>query len=237
MEVDFLVLIAGVRVAAIEVDGGQVCYQDGQWLTMTKGGIRRISPIEQARKAKHALRRFLDRSPEWHTTHSALIRAEWFVVMPYTEVTGDMGSERRREQLLGKSDLGELVPKIREALSSTLINDPAPTDEDLDLVLTLLPRTERATITILNALMHSRMKNRRWALTAAASSVIAALAIGGFISQNLPSSSSAECNSNYEPCIPIAAYLSYSDIRMVVEVMREDPYDLDRDGCGCEIYK
>jgi hypothetical protein len=87
--------------------------------------------------------------------------------------------------------------------------------------------------------MGSRMKNHRWALPAAASSVITALAIGGFICQNFPSSSLAECNSNYEPCIPIASDLSCSEIRMVVQVIAEDSYGLDRDGdgFGCEIYK
>ena len=134
---------------------------------------------------------------------------------------------------------GEARATFREELSSTLINYPPPNAEDLDLALTLLLRTERATIAVPTSSMGSRMKNHRWALLAAASGVVTALAIGGFISQNIPSSSSAECNSNYEPCIPIAADLSCSEIRMVVQVIGEYSYGLDRDGdgFGCEIYQ
>lgn len=88
VEADFPVLVPGAGVAVIEVKGGLVSYQDGQWLTTTKGSSRRISPIEQARKTKHALRRFIDRSSEWQ--HS-LRRTQWLVVLPFTKVTGDMG--------------------------------------------------------------------------------------------------------------------------------------------------
>ncbi len=100
--------------------------------------------------------------------------------MPFTEVTGDMGTEGRREQLLGKGDLDELLAKIRETLSSTLINDPVPSAEDLDLALLL--RTEKATITVQESSVLTRIKTHKWSLISATSGVIAALAIGGVIS-------------------------------------------------------
>jgi hypothetical protein len=76
VEVDFLILIPDVGVAVVEVKGGVVSFQDGQWLTKSKGSSRRISPIEQARKGKHALRRFLDRSTEWNSENRSLIRSQ-----------------------------------------------------------------------------------------------------------------------------------------------------------------
>jgi hypothetical protein len=239
VEIDFLILIPGSGVAVVEVKGGVVSFQDGQWLTTTKGGSRRISPIEQARKAKHALRRFLDRSPDWKNTHATLIRAQWFVVMPYTDVTGDLGTEGRREQLMGASDLDALLPKIRETLSSTLVNDPAPNADDLDVALTLLLGLQKTKQPPIAPSLSHRMNERKWTLIAAGSGVVAALAIGGVLSSNLISPASANCNSNYEPCIPVATDLSCSEIRMVVQVVGEDSYGLDRDGdgYGCEIYK
>jgi hypothetical protein len=236
VEADFLILIPEVGVAVLEVKGGVVSYENGQWLTTNKGTSRRISPIEQARKAKHALRRFLDRSPEWH---NGLIRAQWFVVMPFTEVSGDMGAEGAREQLLGASDLDDLLPRIRASLGSTLNNDPLPSADDLDLALTLLLRTQHASLPSVSAAAGSKMKKKNWAIIAVGGAVIAALAVVGLVAQNSPSSSSTECNPNYEPCIPIAPDLSCSDIQEKVRIIGDDPYGLDRDGdgFGCEIYE
>ena len=229
VETDFLILIPDVGVAVLEVKGGVVSYENGQWLTTSKGTSRRISPVEQARKAKHALRRFLDRSPEWH---QGLIRTQWFVVMPFTEVKGDMGSEGAREQLFGSSDLDDLLPRIRRSLASTLNNDLPPSADDLELALTLLLRTQQATPPRVNNSIGTRFKKNDWTIFAIASAVIAALAIAGFTINNLPSTGSTDCNPNYEPCIPISTDLSCPEIQMKVLIVGEDPHELDRDGDG-----
>jgi hypothetical protein len=236
VEADFLILIPEMGVAVLEVKGGVVSYENGQWLTTTKGSSRRISPIEQARKAKHALRRFLDRSPEWH---NGLIRTQWFVVMPFTEVSGDMGAEGAREQLLGASDLDDLLPRIRQSLGSTLNNDPRPSADDLDLALTLLLRTQHTPVPSDSASVGTRTRKKNWTIVAVVAVVVAVLALVGFVTQNSSSSSSTQCNPNYEPCIPIAPDLSCSDIQMRVQIIGDDPYGLDRDGdgFGCEIYQ
>ena len=236
VEADFLILIPEMGVAVLEVKGGVVSYENGQWLTTTKGSSRRISPIEQARKAKHALRRFLDRSPEWH---NGLIRTQWFVVMPFTEVTGDMGAEGAREQLLGASDLDDLLPRIRQSLGSTLNNDPPPSADDLDLALTLLLRKQHTSVPSGSASVGTRTRKKNWTIIAVVAVVVAVLALVGFVTQNSSSSSSTQCNPNYEPCIPIAPDLSCSEIQMRVQIVGDDPYELDRDGdgFGCEIYE
>ena len=239
VEVDFLILIPDVGVAVVEVKGGVVSFQDGQWLTKSKGSSRRISPIEQARKGKHALRRFLDRSTEWKSGSRSLIRSQWFVAMPYTDIDGDMGSEGRREQLLGVSDLTDLMPKIRRVLSSTLDNDTAPSAEEIDLALTLLLRTEHDVRLANIPSITQRIGVTRWKVIAVGVAVIGALTIGGVVTQTVISPAAADCNANYEPCLPVTSDLSCSEIRMVVQVVGEDPYGLDRDGdgFGCEIYK
>lgn len=236
VEADFLILIPEVGVAVLEVKGGVVSYENGQWLTNNKGTSRRISPIEQARNAKHALRRFLDRSPEWH---NGLIRTQWFVVMPFTQVTGDMGTEGAREQLLGAADLDDLLPRIRHSLGSTLNNDPRPSADDLDLALTLLLRTQHTSLPSDSAAVATSTKRKNWTIIGVGAVVIAVLALVGFVTQNSSSSSSTLCSPNYEPCIPIAPDLSCSEIQEKVRIIGNDPYGLDPDGdgFGCEIYE
>jgi len=114
VEIDLMLLSPDRGVAVIEVKGGHVSYQDGQWTTRNgNGGVRRIHPTDQARRAKHALRRYLDRQPEWGL---GLIRSQWFLAMPHTHVDGDMGPDGRREQLIGEADL----PRVRKILNDGL---------------------------------------------------------------------------------------------------------------------
>lgn len=242
IEVDFLVLIPGHGIAVLEVKGGDVSLQEGQWRTKYGKVTRRIDPIEQARRAKHALRRYLDRQPEWHT---GLVRSEWFVVMPFTTITGDMSTEARRELLLGKEDLPTLMPTIRHGLDSTLNNDPVPDAEAIELALTLLLRKKDEDLTPVTA------QGSRWhrlikrPVTWIGAAAVAALLIAGTTyainsgSSQVPASTTGACDPNYEPCIPVTDDLSCGDIRQAVQVIGRDIHQLDRDGdlIGCEIYQ
>lgn len=138
VEADVLIFIPNAGVAVIEIKGGVVQYQDGQWITSDSesGGYhRRIHPIEQARKAKHALRRYLDRQHEWP---GGLVRAEWFVAFPFTQVDGDMGPEGRRDLLIGKNDLGKELERIRTVLAAPIGDDLTLTEDLHQLALDLI---------------------------------------------------------------------------------------------------
>lgn len=137
VEVDFLVLFPDAGVAVIEVKGGTVSLADGQWLTQGNGRSRRIDPIRQARGAKHSLRRYLDRQAEW--SHG-LVRSEWFIALPDTPVTGDMGPEARRELLIGSGDMEDMRDRLRTALMSSLNTDRIPPDGWVDDAVSLLLR-------------------------------------------------------------------------------------------------
>ena len=142
VEVDFLILFPDAGAAVIEVKGGLVSYEDGQWLTRRSPDAdqgRRINPIEQARKGKHALRRYLDLQPEWP---HGLLKCAWFVAMPNTDVTGDMGPEGKREHLIGEKDVADLRDRVRELLTNGLDGDPLPPGEWHDEALTLILRLE-----------------------------------------------------------------------------------------------
>lgn len=136
VETDVLIFIPNAGVAVIEIKGGIVQYQDGQWVTTDEGGYhRRIHPIEQARKAKHALRRYLDRQSTWT---GGLIRAEWFAAFPFTQIDGDMGPEGRRELLLGKNDIGKELEQIRSVLTSPMNGDVFLTEDLMQQALALI---------------------------------------------------------------------------------------------------
>ena len=243
VEVDFLILIPGAGIAVIEVKGGEISVAKGQWRTKYGNVTRRINPLEQARRAKHAMRRYLDRQPEWTT---GLIRSEWFVVMPFTKITGDMSTEARRELLVGSSDLDQLLPNIRKTLGSTLNNDPQPNADDIDLALSLLLRKKDHDTADAQTEASLFRKPIAW-IVAAAAIALSSFAYISYAGQTTDSPASepkiepanSSCDPNYEPCIPISDDLSCGDIKIAVRVIGTDIHGFDRDGdsLGCEIYQ
>lgn len=154
VQADALIFIPGAGIAVLEIKGGIVSFADGQWtLSDDSGYHRRINPVEQVRKAKHALRRYLDRQSEWQL---GLVRSEWFIAMPFTSVEGDMGPEGRRELLIGKDDIKNMLKQIREGLASPVNPDPYPTKQNLDLAISLLKRSTNGDLVIGYSVLENR---------------------------------------------------------------------------------
>jgi hypothetical protein len=137
VEADSLIFIPGLGIAVLEVKGGQVRYEDGEWTTRRRRRRRRVQPVQQARRAKHALRRYLDRQPDWH---QGLIRSAWFVVLPDSTVNGDLGPEGRRTQIIDRDDLPRAMDYIRAELANPLNPDPFPDGEAIDTAISLILR-------------------------------------------------------------------------------------------------
>lgn len=242
VEIDVIVLFPDLGAAVLEIKGGHVQYDNGEWSTNRGTYSRRIHPVEQARRGKHALRRYLDRQTEWN---APLLRSQWFVAMPQTDVTGDMGPEGRRENLIGRGDLAQIRHQLRRELASTLNTDSMPAPGWQHDALTLLIRAGATQPPRMHAL-------KTWVIPAAAGAAVVALlgAAWGFAQSSrapvpaLPTQPAptviptGECHPNYEPCLPIVDDLDCPDIRMAVQVTGNDPYRLDRDGngIGCESY-
>lgn len=113
VEADLLLFMPDRGVAVIEVKGGKVEYVNGEWFTTNGGGRRRIHPVTQARRAKHAVRSFLSRQEGWP---HGLAHAEWFIAMPFTDVEGDLGPEGRRAQLIDRVDSANAYELTRAVL-------------------------------------------------------------------------------------------------------------------------
>lgn len=233
VEIDVLVLFPDLGAAVIEVKGGHVEYVDGEWTT-SRGRYRRtIHPVDQGRRGKHALRRFLDRQPEWQ---APLLRSDWFVAMPHTEVNSDLGPEGAREHLIGAGQLGNIREIVRHRLASTLNSDPYPRHGWHEDALSMLLRTGATSAAL------SRSKRSAVALTAVLTTAVLAAGVAWLSSDRWMSEgagvSGSACQEGYEPCLPIVEDLDCSDIRVAVRVTGSDPYGLDRnrDGVGCESY-
>ena len=136
IEIDLLLLSPRLGAAVIEVKGGVVAFSDGAWTTTNGGGSkRRIHPADQARRAKHALRKYLDRQPTWGR---GLLRSQWFLAFPFTTVSGDMGPEAHREQILGKGDLPTARERIDGALADLTREPDLPDGDWVDQAVALL---------------------------------------------------------------------------------------------------
>lgn len=135
VEVDFIVLLEGFGIAVIEVKGGQIEYNDGQWTLDDGNRRRRINPIEQARRGKHAVRRFLDRQPPW--SHG-MPNTEWFLVFPFTKVSGDLGPEGRRDLIVANGELDSLVARMRATLAASNRDDHRLSESSLPIAAELL---------------------------------------------------------------------------------------------------
>lgn len=237
VEADFLLLMPELGVAVIEVKGGRVTYSDGEWLM---SGIkdpeyrRRIQPVDQARKAKHALRRYLDRQPEWSL---GLIRSAWFVVLPETEVSGDFGPEGLQDQLIGAEGIADLRQRLSSVLDRGLLTEPRPSVDNIEDAVSLMFRSENISI--------KHMGRPKPSGSPIAKRPIIAVAVGGVVLAGaglglwgLNGLAAEECSPNYEPCIPLVDDLNCPEIGMRVKVIGEDIYNLDSDGngIGCESY-
>ena len=238
VEADFLVLMPDLGVAVLEVKGGRVTYSDGEWTLVgiaDPNYVRRIHPVDQARKAKHALRRYLDRQPEWSL---GLVRSAWFVVLPETLVDGDYGPEGLRDQLIGEREVSSLRSRLAAVLDRGLITDPRPSADSIEDAVSLLFRSESVSIQHMGRPGRRRPRFGKNPLIAAGAlaALLAAGALGAWALGGGPQAE--ECTPGYTPCVPIATDLNCPDIGFRVQVIGEDVYELDRDGngVGCESY-
>lgn len=238
VEADFLVLMPDLGVAVIEVKGGTVSYSNGEW-TLTgitdPNYVRRIHPVDQARKAKHALRRYLDRQPEWSL---GLVRSAWFVVLPETSVEGDYGPEGLRDQLIGDREVSSMRLRLEAVLDRGLNTDPRPSADNIEDAVSLLFRSENVSIQHMGrpGSRRSRLDKKPVLAAGAIALLLAAGVLGAWALGGAPKAE--ECAPGYTPCVPVATDLNCPDIGFRVQVIGEDVYELDRDGngFGCESY-
>jgi hypothetical protein len=109
-EIDVILVHLRIGVAILEVKGGQVSIQRGQW---TNNG-NRATPDEQALKNSFALREFLsDTIPEMS------FKVAWGVALPkISEVRGELPAVMNRGQLLLSPDFDDVERSVETLFDS-----------------------------------------------------------------------------------------------------------------------
>src|SRR3954449_5161163 len=80
-EADLLLAWPGVGVAVVEVKGGSVSLQRGEWRQVGNGVDRVIHPVDQAVACKYLLADYLEEHPRWSGGRPRLAH---LVVLPST---------------------------------------------------------------------------------------------------------------------------------------------------------
>ena len=116
VEADFIVFLAGVGVAAIEVKGGRVSYANGQWTSQSATEAHVIHPTDQARKARYALREFIEKHPDWSRGD---LRDGWLIVLPDTDVDAAtvLAPDAPRSVVIGRNDLDQALGLVYDHLA------------------------------------------------------------------------------------------------------------------------
>ena len=107
-ELDFLVLDPARGALGLEVKGGRVEWHAGVWWSTDRHGKRHKikDPGKQACAAVHAIRKYLEKAPEFGGK-GYRCRFEWGVVLPDVESPPDMGPGLPRDLVLDRRDLAD----------------------------------------------------------------------------------------------------------------------------------
>ncbi|HRE46764.1 MAG TPA: NERD domain-containing protein [Aggregatilineales bacterium] len=109
-EIDFLIAHPQHGLLALEVKGGQIRVERGQW--RQNGNPMRKTPIKQVKQATYDLHAHLKKAPQTKSFHYPL----WYgVAFPDVDVEGDLGTDAPRVIILDKRDCRS------DALQETLV--------------------------------------------------------------------------------------------------------------------
>jgi hypothetical protein len=139
VEVDLVVLTPDLGFAAIEVKGGTVYIEDGQWMQKGPNGDHEIEPINQAVKGKHSLARYLERHPMWSRGR---VRMAHVIAFPDTPLPDDFRAPGVENTLivLDSTEIDHAAEEVYKRLRMKLPNQPAegPGEYAVDLAVKLL---------------------------------------------------------------------------------------------------
>src|SRR3954454_12499953 len=132
-EADLIVAWPGVGVAVIEVKGGSVYLQDGEWRQSGRTIDKVIHPVDQARICKYALRDYLDGHPRWSAGNP---RLGHLVALPTTTLPEDFWlSDLPRWMVRDKSDLPFAASRVEAALRKLVDVPEPPTVADVEALV------------------------------------------------------------------------------------------------------
>ncbi len=111
-EVDLIVAFAGSGVVVVEIKGGKVWWENGQWWQGGIKGAHKIEPVEQAVTNKHIAQDWVHSSAAWGSRRPA----RWVHAIAVPSVTIDRqfhSPEIPRTHIVDELDLADIASKLR----------------------------------------------------------------------------------------------------------------------------
>ncbi len=134
-----LVLLTPEGFATIEVKGGQVRFDGGEYVQLLPTGPHRIDLADQAVSEKYLVRRHLAGHPSWNLPSPRMVHV---VALPDTALSADadFGPGLPRRLVLARGEEREAVARILEALRGPLTNQPkaAPGEDGVERAAEIL---------------------------------------------------------------------------------------------------
>ncbi|MCF6746210.1 nuclease [Blastococcus sp. KM273128] len=138
-EADVVVAWPGVGVAVVEVKGGHVTLQRGEWRQGGDGTDHVIHPVDQAVACKHLLCGYLAEHPRWSAGRP---RTAHLVALPVTTLSSDfMAPGLARWMAIDTTDVPHAAARIRAALDKVRDEPDPPTAEDVEALVDCLAGT------------------------------------------------------------------------------------------------
>jgi len=135
-EADVIVAWPGVGVAVVEVKGGSVSLDRGEWRQRQDGVDHVIHPVDQAVACKYLLCEYLADHPRWSRGRP---RTAHLVAVPATTLPVDfIAPGLARWMAIDKDDVPHAAARIRAALEKVRDEPQPPTTEDVEAMVDCL---------------------------------------------------------------------------------------------------
>ena len=142
-EADLVVLSPGLGIVVVEVKGGSVWLDNGEWRQSRGGSVAQIDPVRQVRQVQYALRGYVESDARWNGRR----RVRWAhaVVLAHTDVGPDFATpDCPRWMVIDRTELGSLGNRLRGILRGQVNDLRALTSPDVDVILDILAGRGRA---------------------------------------------------------------------------------------------
>ena len=138
-EADLTVAWPGVGVGVLEVKGGSVSLDRGEWRQRQDGVDQVIRPVDQAVACKYLLCEYLAEHPRWSAGRP---RTAHLVALPATTLPTDfMAPGLARWMAIDKADVPHAAARIKAALQKVRDEPDAPTADDVEDMVDCLAGT------------------------------------------------------------------------------------------------
>src|SRR3954453_9291377 len=147
-EADLVVACPGVGIAVIEVKGGKITHEDGQWRQSGRDGRHKIDPVTQVRDCQHVLLRFLQQ----RANPVAAARTAYLLAFPHTSIPGEFElPDLPRGLIIGSGDLDNASTIVRTAVDAYGTGARALSTDDLERLIATLERELTGQLSLLSA--------------------------------------------------------------------------------------